>query len=106
MTTKRFSFTVDRLTQIAAPTAGATCVYDANTPALTMRVTKAGAKTFVFYRRLNRRPERITLGGVGVTVVTRASRPDGPGKILLISGLGVHTKGADDPVNVEVVDYH
>jgi integrase len=64
MTTTRFSFTAGRLAQVAAPSAGAIYVYDAAMPSLGMRVTKAGARTFVFYRWISGRPVRITLGPV------------------------------------------
>jgi integrase len=65
MDKKRFTFTAARLAAVLAPPAGAVQVYDATTPGLAMRVTKAGAKTFVLFRRIRGRPVRMKLGSVG-----------------------------------------
>jgi integrase len=65
MGTRRFSFTAARLDAVQAPTAGAIQVYDSTTPGLAMRVTKAGARTFVLFRRIHGRPVRMKLGSVG-----------------------------------------
>jgi integrase len=62
MDTVRFPFTAARLQAVPAPTAGATQVYDETTPGLALRVTAAGARTFVLFRRLNGRTVRMKLG--------------------------------------------
>jgi hypothetical protein len=36
--------------------------YDTKVPDLGISITASGAKTFIVYRKVNRRPERITLG--------------------------------------------
>jgi integrase len=65
MDKKHFTFTAARLAAVLAPSAGAVQVYDAVTPGLAMRVTKAGARTFVLFRRIRGRPVRMKLGSVG-----------------------------------------
>lgn len=65
METQRFSFTAARLESIPLPLSGAIQVYDTTTPGLAMRVTKAGARTFVLFRRIHGRPVRMKLGSVG-----------------------------------------
>lgn len=64
MDPKRFSFTAARLQKVPPPENGSIYVYDTDVPALAMRVTKAGARTFVLYKRINGRPTRINLGPV------------------------------------------
>lgn len=65
MDKRHFTFTAARLRAVLAPPAGAVQVYDAATPGLAMRVTKAGARTFVLFRRIRGRPVRISLGSLG-----------------------------------------
>jgi len=65
METQRFSFTAARLEAVPPPLSGAIQVYDSTTPGLAMRVTKAGARTFVVFRRIRGRPVRMKLGSVG-----------------------------------------
>lgn len=65
MDTKRFSFTAARLQAVPVPSTGAVQVYDEATPGLALRVTKAGARTFVLFRRLNGRTVRMKLGSLG-----------------------------------------
>jgi integrase len=65
MDTRRFSFTAARLAAVPTPARGATQAYDEGTPGLAMRVTKAGARTFVLFRRLGGRTVRMKLGSVG-----------------------------------------
>jgi integrase len=65
METQRFSFTAARLDAVPLPPSGAIQVYDTATPGLAMRVTKAGARTFVLFRRIHGRPVRMKLGSVG-----------------------------------------
>jgi integrase len=65
MQENRFSFTAARLAAVATPDTGAVQVYDDTTPGLAMRVTKAGARTFVLFRRFNGRTVRMKLGTLG-----------------------------------------
>jgi integrase len=65
----RFAFSATRLQQVTPPNRGAIYVYDTAAAGLAMRVTKAGARTFVLYRRIRGRPTRITLGPItGMTI--------------------------------------
>ncbi len=70
-TNNRFAFTKNRLAAVPVPSSGAAYVYDSVTPGLAMRVTKGNARTYVLYRRIKGRPERVNLGSVGA-----ASIPD------------------------------
>lgn len=65
MNSTRFSFTAARLQAVPTPNAGATQVYDETTPGLALRVTKAGARTYVLFRRINGRMVRMKLGSFG-----------------------------------------
>jgi len=65
METRRFPFTAARLQAVPTPDNGAVQVYDEVTPGLAMRVTKAGAKTFVLFRRIHGRAVRMKLGSFG-----------------------------------------
>ena len=63
MTENRFNFTKKVLDALATPPKGKrTYYYDAKTRGLGISVTSTGAKTFVVYRKIQGRPERITLG--------------------------------------------
>ena len=74
MDTRRFSFTSARLAAVATPNSGAIQVYDEATPGLAMRVTSAGARTFVLFRRLGGRPVRMKLGSVRGMSITDARK--------------------------------
>ncbi len=65
--TERIRLTLDRIRKLTAP-AGAQAVYvfDDDPKQLCVRVTPAGAKSFVFAGKLNKVPLRITIGGVTV----------------------------------------
>ncbi|MEJ1372589.1 MAG: tyrosine-type recombinase/integrase [Candidatus Sedimenticola sp. (ex Thyasira tokunagai)] len=59
----RINFTKRALEKLPSPEKGARdTYYDEKTPGLALRVTSAGTKTFMVYRRVQGRPERITLG--------------------------------------------
>lgn len=62
MDTLRFPFTATRLQAVPAPISGAIQVYDEATPGLALRVTAAGARTFILFRRFNGRTVRMKLG--------------------------------------------
>jgi integrase len=65
MDARRFVFTAARLEAVSNPPSGATQVYDETTPGLALRITKAGARTFVFFRRIHGRTVRMKLGPYG-----------------------------------------
>jgi integrase len=62
METLRFPFTAARLRTVPAPVSGAIQVYDEATAGLALRVTAAGARTFVLFRRIHGRTVRMKLG--------------------------------------------
>lgn len=59
----RINFTKGALDALPIPTPGQRVAYhDTKTPGLQLRITGAGAKTFCVFRRVNGKPERVTLG--------------------------------------------
>ena len=77
MDTKRFSFTATRLERVEAPVSGSIYVYYTQVPGLSMRVTKGGARTFVYYKRIRGPPSRINLGpfrGMNIVDARRAAQ--------------------------------
>lgn len=81
METIRFPFTAARLQAISAPASGATQVYDEATPGLALRVTAAGARTFILFRRIHGRTVRMKLGSAA-----SMSIPDARKAVQQISG--------------------
>lgn len=60
---RRFGFTKKLLDKVPLPTNGQRAYfYDAATRGLALAVSPAGKKVFVLYRKVARRPERITIG--------------------------------------------
>jgi integrase len=61
---RRFNFTKPQLNQLPSPTNGQRAYYyDSQGPrGFGIAVSSGGRKTFILYRKINRRPERITLG--------------------------------------------
>ncbi|HMZ74917.1 MAG TPA: integrase, partial [Rhodocyclaceae bacterium] len=65
--TQRIRLTVDRIRRLEPPTGKqAIYVFDDDQRHLAVRVTPAGAKSFVFAGKLNKVPLRITIGDVMV----------------------------------------
>jgi hypothetical protein len=61
---RRVNFTVETLkAAVTPPGKSRSIVYDARTPGLALRVTNTGAKSFVFYRKVDGRPLLMKLGG-------------------------------------------
>jgi integrase len=56
------NFTKRSIEACASPDKGAIYYYDTKTRGLGIRITATGVKTFVFYRWINKKPERITIG--------------------------------------------
>ena len=60
---RKFNFTKKQLDKVPVPTNGQRAyVYDAMTRGLALAVSPSGKKVFVLYRKVARRPERITIG--------------------------------------------
>lgn len=65
--TERVRLTLDRIRKLTPPAGGqAVYVFDDDPRQLCVRVTPAGAKSFVFAGKLNRVPLRVTIGDVKV----------------------------------------
>ncbi|MBF0612806.1 MAG: tyrosine-type recombinase/integrase [Magnetococcales bacterium] len=62
MTERKFNFTKKALENLESPLTGAVYYYDTSVSGLTIRVTAGGTKSFVLYRKIDGKPERITLG--------------------------------------------
>ena len=65
--TKRIRLTLDRIRKLAPPTEGqAVYVFDDDPKQLCVRITPAGAKSFVYAGKLNKTPLRITIGAADI----------------------------------------
>ncbi|SEH04980.1 tyrosine-type recombinase/integrase [Candidatus Venteria ishoeyi] len=63
MTENRFSFTAAKLNKLPVPEKGKRrYYYDTKVQGLGVAITGMGTKTFIVYRKINAKPERITLG--------------------------------------------
>jgi integrase len=63
MSENKLNFTKKSIAALPSPPQGKrTSYHDNKTPGLILRVTATGTKTFVLYRRIDGRPERVTLG--------------------------------------------
>jgi integrase len=60
---KTFSFTMKRLADLPAPSAGRIWYHDSKVRGLALRVTATGAKAFYLYRKFAGRPAQVRLGG-------------------------------------------
>lgn len=58
----RIRFTEDRVAALPTPAAGSSYAYDTEQPGLAVRVTTAGVRTFVLIKKVDGKPQRITLG--------------------------------------------
>jgi integrase len=72
--TERINFTKSVLTKLPTPTEGRGVYRDEKTPNLCVRVTPTGNKTFSFFKKINGRPRRITLGRFPEVTVEQARR--------------------------------
>ena len=65
MTNNKINFTKGSLTNLPTPTLGKRAYYyDIKTRGLGICVLPTGKKTFIVYRKINGRPERITIGDI------------------------------------------
>jgi integrase len=73
MSDKHINFTKKALEALSLPPTGKRVDYhDSKTPGLALRVTASGTKSFALYRRINGRPERVTLGKLPTMTVEQA----------------------------------
>lgn len=89
----RIKFTNRALDSIAPPPAGQRFTFhDENTPGLAVRVTPAGVKTFVVFRKFERRPERVTLGRFPQMTIDQARRKTAEVNALIAEGKNPNEK--------------
>ena len=75
MEKNKFNFSVAALASIKCPEGKALhYVYDLKQRGLALRVSPAGTRTFVFYRKINGRPERKTLGRIDDLKIEQARK--------------------------------
>lgn len=70
----RVSFTKSSLEAIAAPRSGRLSIRDDKVRGLFLRVTPTGAKSFCFYRKIDGRPKRVTLGEFPEVTIEQARK--------------------------------
>lgn len=69
------NFTKRGLETLSLPESGKRVTYqDTKTPGLSLRVTASGTKTFIVYRKVKGRPERVTLGRFPTITVEQARK--------------------------------
>ncbi|MDO8629202.1 MAG: tyrosine-type recombinase/integrase [Phycisphaerales bacterium] len=76
MPTSVINFTKPKLEALQPPTEGRAYYRDTQTKGLTMQVTAGGCRTFYFYGKIDRRPERIRLGefpGLSIDAARKAA---------------------------------
>ena len=86
-TEKRFPFNKRRIESLPVPRAGRAEYRDERVPGLTLRVTPTGVRTFTFYRKVQGRPVRVTIGRFPETSVEQARRQAGRLQGLAASGI-------------------
>lgn len=74
MSDTAINFTKSSLTALPSPASGRSTYKDTKTPGLHLRVTSSGVKTFSLFKRVNGKPERITLGRFPEMTVEQARR--------------------------------
>ena len=73
MATTRIHLTLERIRRLKAPEGNqATYIFDDDPPRLSVRITPAGAKSFVYSGKLGKTPIRITIGGVDTWLLDEA----------------------------------
>ncbi|MBS0508989.1 MAG: DUF4102 domain-containing protein [Proteobacteria bacterium] len=60
--TNRINFTKASIENLPIPESGWKYYYDTKVPGLAVGVGASGVKTYVLYKKINRRPERIKIG--------------------------------------------
>ncbi|MCC2682800.1 MAG: recombinase XerD, partial [Nitrosospira multiformis] len=58
----KFNFTKAAIDRLPVPDKGWSYHYDLKVQGLGIGIGKSGKKTFILYRKINGRPERVTLG--------------------------------------------
>ena len=70
----RILLTQARIRELPLPGRGQRIIYDAKVPGFGVRLSAGGARSFVLYRKINRRPQIITLGRYPSLSVDRARK--------------------------------
>ena len=68
----RVAFTEKNVLRLPLPATGDRIVYDTRSP-LAVRLTAAGARSYVLYRRIAGRPSKLTIGPVDEITLAAAS---------------------------------
>ena len=71
---KRFAFNKKKLESLMPPTVGRAVYTDTEMHGLQLRVTANGHKSFSLYRKVNSRPERLTIGNFSDITVEQARK--------------------------------
>lgn len=61
----KLKFTTKRVNELVAPEKGQRYYYDTEVHSLAVRVSSAGSRSYILYKKVNGKPQRITLGKVG-----------------------------------------
>ncbi|WP_374477802.1 tyrosine-type recombinase/integrase [Zoogloea sp.] len=100
--TSRIRLTLDRIRKLAPPTGSqAVYVFDDDPKQLSVRVTPAGAKSFVFAGKLNKAPLRVTIGDVKVWNLDDARTEARRLQALIDQGIDPRQEKADKLAAIE-----
>ena len=101
-TTERIRLTIERIRKLPSPTGTqAVYVFDLDPRNLSVRVTPAGAKSFVLAAKLNRTPLRITIGSVDVWNLDDARTEARRLQTLIDQGIDPRQEKADKLAAIE-----
>lgn len=93
---QRENFTADRVTRFQCqPGKQQSIHWDGKTPGLGLRVTQAGAKSYIFEGWLNKKSMRITIGDVRTWAITKAQAEATRLKTLTDQGIDPRQQKAD-----------
>ncbi|RLA18375.1 MAG: hypothetical protein DRQ62_13700 [Gammaproteobacteria bacterium] len=70
----KLKFTTKRVIDLASPEKGQRYYYDSEVGGLGVRVSASGSRTYILYKKVNGKPQRITLGKVGVIGLAEARK--------------------------------
>lgn len=99
---KKENFTAERVAQFKAEAGKQQSIYwDAKTPGLGLRVTAAGAKSYIFETRLHGKTIRLTIGDLRTWAIGKAQAKATEYKTLTDQGIDPRQQAAEQRAKVE-----
>ena len=99
---KKVNFTAERIAKFACEAGKSQSIFwDAKTPGLGLRVTAAGAKSYIFESRLHGKTLRLTIGDVRTWTISKAQGEATALKALIDKGIDPRQQKAEQRAKVE-----